>query len=847
MVFVWLAILFSSISWLYSLNIYKTPVPWVGWILIGLAAALASYGLYGRISDRFDRRSLYLLIPLILSSAILPLPYRIGPGMMAVAVILMLWPKLRPLSFGLLFIGGVLVVQSLVPGLYAALSARSPTANGLTPIVFGLLRFLRVPVGYSQNTLFFRTMRQLHEIQTTWAAAGLLPALLIVVGGIVAIPLYFGNMWRKVVHLVVSMGVYMVVRYVVMLLFFLYIMYFVGYEEDIAKTYILWNPALIGISFLPFVFIIRKFFRPQKEPSPPVVFEKSRFTPGQRLSFILLCVGAFLLTAAFGFHDPGRLKEGRLAIDEGHSEWTVTTRRYDTKWYGSESGYNYYCMAEYLGHHYALKKTFDTITAEVLDNCDILMLKIPTRPFTQDEIDAIVSFVKKGGSLFLIGDHTNVFGSSVYLNPIASRFGFKFRYDCLFDIERVFEQVYTRPRILPHPIIQRMPPFLFAVSCSIEPSSFFPERVILAGGLKKIDIDYSSSNFYPQVADRLGMWFGNFHQAVAVKYGRGRVVGFTDSTVYSNFAAFYPGKPEFLLGAVDWLNRKNRFAWLNKFFLIISVCCFLVAAYVFPRKGTGNFGFASIAFVGVIFSVSLAIFLFGALNRSVYRPPKPISKFNSIVFEQDHCDYDLPLLGFVREPYRGYEIFYQWILRLGYYPFAVPGVEESIEKAEKTGLILFINPSVDFTGKEIDALERFVSDGGRLLVADRVDNSSNASIKLLDRFGMSADKAVKVEATPAYEPSSHMSWNLGDAFELKGGKPLLFTEEATPVMTFTEYGDGLVAALSFSQAFADAGMGYIEGVLPDRRLLHHYHLQFAIIKGLIEGNPREALINADKL
>lgn len=844
MVFVWLAILFSSISWLYGLNIYKTPVPWVGWILIGLAAALASYGLYGRISDRFDRRSLYLLIPLILSSAILPLPYRIGPGMMAVAVILMLWPKLRPLSFGLLFIGGVLVVQSLVPGLYAALSARSPTANGLTPIVFGLLRFLRVPVGYSQNTLFFRTMRELYEIQTTWAAIGLLPALLMVVGGMVAIPLYFRNVWRKVVHLVVSMGIYVVVRYVFLLVFFLYAMYFVGYDEEASKTYIFWNPVLIGISFLPFVIIIHRFLYPREKPVSAVVLEDLSLAPRQRLTAVLLCTGAFLLTASFGFHDPGTLKKGRLAIDEGHSEWTVTTKRYDTKWYGSESGYNYYCMAEYLGHHYSLKRNLETITPEMLDSCDVLMVKVPTNSYSKEEIEAIVYFVERGGGLFLIGDHTNVFGSSTYLNPLASRFGFKFRYDCLFDIERVFEQVYTRPRILPHPIVQRMPPFLFAVSCSIEPNSFFPGRVILAGGLKKLDIDYSVSNFYPQVVDRLGMWFGNFHQTIATRYGRGRVVGFTDSTVYSNFSAFYPGKPEFLLGAVDWLNRKNRFAWLNKFFLIISVCCFLVSAYVFPRKGARNSGFTSITFVGIIFSVSLAIFLFGALNRSVHRPPKPISKFNSIVFEQDHCDYDLPLTGFTREAGQSYEMFFQWVLRLGYYPFAVPNIEESIERGD---LVVLINPVSDFTAREIDALERFVFQGGRLLVADRVENGSDASKKLLERFDIFADKGLVADASPAYEPSSHVSWDLRDAFELRGGKPLLFTERAVPVMTFADHGEGLVLALSFSDAFNDAGMGFTEGVLPDPGLLHHYHLQFAIIKGLIEGNPREALINADKL
>jgi hypothetical protein len=151
-----------------------------------------------------------------------------------------------------------------------------------------------------------------------------------------------------------------------------------------------------------------------------------------------------------GFHDPGEQKQGRVLLDEKHSNWEPTTKKYDTTWYGQESGYNYYCMAEYLNYYYQLDRNFDEITPDLLSNYDILILKIPTAPFSHEEVEAIVQFVRKGGGLWLIGDHTNVFGSGVYLNPIAKQFNFSFRYDCLFDnSERKFEQVYPAP--LPAP------------------------------------------------------------------------------------------------------------------------------------------------------------------------------------------------------------------------------------------------------------------------------------------------------------------------------------------------------------------------------------------------------------
>ena len=48
--------------------------------------------------------------------------------------------------------------------------------------------------------------------------------------------------------------------------------------------------------------------------------------------------------------------------------------------------------------------------------------------------------MRHGGGLLLIGEHTNVFQTGVHLNDIAARFRFRFRYDCVFDIDGVFRQ-----------------------------------------------------------------------------------------------------------------------------------------------------------------------------------------------------------------------------------------------------------------------------------------------------------------------------------------------------------------------------------------------------------------------
>ncbi len=52
----------------------------------------------------------------------------------------------------------------------------------------------------------------------------------------------------------------------------------------------------------------------------------------------------------------------------------------------------------------------------------MLIIKTPTARYSADEVTAIVNYVQHGGSLLLIGDHTNVFNMNTYLNDISRQF-----------------------------------------------------------------------------------------------------------------------------------------------------------------------------------------------------------------------------------------------------------------------------------------------------------------------------------------------------------------------------------------------------------------------------------------
>src|SRR6185295_6446537 len=62
----------------------------------------------------------------------------------------------------------------------------------------------------------------------------------------------------------------------------------------------------------------------------------------------------------------------------------------------------------------------------------------------------------------------------------------------------------------------------------------------------------------PQAVDQAAMRYGAFVQLWSTRRGGGRVLGFTDSTIFSNFCTFEPGKAELMLGMLEWLNHTDR-------------------------------------------------------------------------------------------------------------------------------------------------------------------------------------------------------------------------------------------------------------------------------------------------
>ena len=244
----------------------------------------------------------------------------------------------------------------------------------------------------------------------------------------------------------------------------------------------------------------------------------------------------------------------------------------DKEWYGLLSTYNYYNWAEWLDKYYEVDRNTDSLlTSDLLENYDILILKCPTSLYSDEEIYDIVSFVENGGGLYLIGDHTNVFGMNFYLNFISEKFGITFNTDATYDLNSGMTSSYKPDTLFPHVIVQNVDEFDFLTSCTLT-APLTSENVIIGNQILGELGTYSTENFF-RISDRksLDLEYGLLLQVAAVKYGKGRVLAFTDSTCFSNFCMFMDGYKDFNLGAIEYLNRENNFSYINRVLIIISL------------------------------------------------------------------------------------------------------------------------------------------------------------------------------------------------------------------------------------------------------------------------------------
>ena len=730
----WLGLLFLSASWLFFIPQFTLPDLIAGTFCVVLGAACTILGIWHMEQKQLDVRYTVLLIPVLLALLVVPFPYNLGLVVLAFGLLVMLLSfkngRFQVVPFGLLFSGFLLLLQTMVFPFSVSFVSHGHRLDLLSPVVSFLANLLGFSTSASNGLLFVQTLQQTYPVAITWEKLGFSLLLNVLLGALVVFVLLSEKrtiLKHFLIFLVAAVS-YLFLRFLVLLALY----------GSIRNLSIFWDPLVTLLGFLPFALLLMKLLPFTGLPDRPLQIPALSLRKKHLAALLLVFLLVFSLTGAFLFQDPGSMKQDRVLIDEYHSQWEDTRRPLDTEWYGLLSTYNYYSWAQWLQSHYSVQINSDSLLTEsLLGSCDVLILKCPTESYAASEIDAITGFVEKGGGLYLIGDHTNVFGMNTFLNQLAEQFGIRYRTDATYELGTGNLSVYETDPLFSHPVMRHVPQFEFMTSCTLEPTSFSAslrmENIMIGNRLISEPGTYATENFFRESLSSPDAEFGYLLQAAAIKHGAGRVAAFTDSTVFSSFCVFTDGYPSFTLGVIDYLNRTNTVFSLNLILFVFSLLLG-VSLVVILRPVPKPIILWIVLFAGLL-AFCIAAPLCSYQTYLSYPLVMPQTDYTQVCFEQQHSSMNVslkPTSSLGADP-SNFGTFYVWTQRLGVVPSLEPTLLEAIKNGE---IIVIINPTGAFTEQDIQLMTTFLERGGRLLVLDSIRNPCSTANGLLGNYGV---------------------------------------------------------------------------------------------------------------
>lgn len=811
----WLGVFLLSASWLFFIPQFTFPDLFLGTVLLLLGTFCMIGGLWRNVPSPVDITYGLLLVALVPVLLLIPFPYNLGFLVLSLGVLfLVLFNKrstLQGIPFGLALSGAILVVQTLVFPLYVTFVSHGHRIDLLALVVSPLANLVGLQTSTNNGLLFLQTIQQNYAVTVTWEKLGCYLVLNMFLGGF-----FVFLMLSEKRTIVRNTFIFLIAGILFLLIRFIGLLALYQVTTDLSIFY---DPFSLTLSFLPFALLLMKLLPLKNTTEQPLKMPSFNFSKKHLFALIMMFLFVFSVVTVVLYQDPGEMKNGRVLIDEYHSQWEDSTRPLDTDWYGLLSTYNYYSWARWLGYHYSVTTNTDTtLTAQLLDDYDILILKCPTQSYSTQEIQSITSFVERGGGVYLIGDHTNVFGMNTFLNQVSEEFGLRFKTDATYELGTGNLTIYTPDSLFSHPVIRHVSRFDFMTSCTLEPTSFLSsmriEHIIIGNKIISEPGTYSTENFFRESIASADSEFGYLLQSAAIKYGRGRVVAFTDSTVFSSFCMFTDGYPSFTLGVMDYLNRTNSSEYLSIVLLFVIVLS-LVSFLILLRKQKKIKVLWMLLFAGSL-AFSVAAPLCFSLVDHAYPLPSAQQDYPSISFDQHHSSYDISLkpTASLGSSSSNYGTFFVWTQRVGY----VPSVGSSLKEATtNSDVIVFINPGRSFIESELQSVTHYLESGGKVLLMDSIMNLQSTANELLGNFGMwigtDSDHQQVFFNRTLNESGSEIGAIIAPYLTVAGGTPILLNAGNETYASMTEFRNettgslGTLVVVVDSYMFSDAVMG----------------------------------------
>ena len=405
----WIGVAILSASWMFGLNYYYAA-QWKLWAIAVIAAIPLLMWVVREVPDRgTSLAAMIILVPMIFAA---PWPYRAGAILAALGMLLLSagipgqWPK--RLGSGLFVAGAVMLAQSLGMVCYESFTARFPDLPGpLASAVGSVGRLIGIDLANHGADMSMFSMRQVHRLGATWALLLDPMSWCFIVGGIAVMLLRSGDasepakIGRSLAALAIPAILWLPIRSAILLSIYMHRALRTGYEDSLSDLVDqFWNPWVAMILLIGPVLLACRFAGGGKAQSAePAAADQLSATDWRRWTpALLVLASAAAFTAAVAWEPVGERQKGRVLVVDYHDQQPWPSKTFDTvrtdqpfttKIYGQAAAYNHSCLYDYCSRFFTMSRQIKPLTRADLVGVDVLVLKVPSAPYSSDEVKFI--------------------------------------------------------------------------------------------------------------------------------------------------------------------------------------------------------------------------------------------------------------------------------------------------------------------------------------------------------------------------------------------------------------------------------------------------------------------------
>lgn len=446
-----------------------------------------------------------------------------------------------------------------------------------------------------------------------------------------------------------------------------------------------------------------------------------------------------------------------------------------------------------------------TLTDAHLSNASVFVVVNPNVPFSENETAAIWKFVGRGGSLLVLGDHTNVSGIQSPLNALLAPVGIQYRFDAALPMDQRLEwSTCARHELRPLANVgYDLSRLHLGIGASLAvPVTSFPVITAPYAFSDAGDVSNTNLSFLGNYGYDAGEQLGDLVLVAAAYHGDGRVLVFGDTSPFQN--PTLPSSYPFVTSVFRWCAGESTLAAQGISLgsgLLLLCLAFAAFAFSLPRR-LPSAVYPLAVCVGLLLSYGVSI---------VAVPVAPMTSDMVLIDVSHHERFSTGLQA--QDALNGF------MLNLQRHQLLPVLGEISALRNASPALVVLSSPTEPLSGEETTLLEQYMTHGGVVLVATSHGEQSAATTLLAD-LGCSLE-GVPLGPVPYVGTSEEdqMQPRFVDGWPLRfeQGRSLYnFTWEGTAyhLVAFIPYGAGGLLLIGDGQFLFDRNIESLYGYWP---------------------------------